>query len=81
VAGACWVVAVPAQATTIKVAPTGSTLAIQEAVDAASPGDTIKVAPGTYTGPTVSVKTSALTIAGSKSAVIDASGNTYGIRA
>jgi parallel beta-helix repeat protein len=78
-AGACCMPAAAAQAKTIKVAPTGSTAAIQEAVDAASPGDTIKVASGTYTGPTVSVKTSGLTITGSKSAVIDASGNTYGI--
>src|ERR1051326_3922067 len=76
---ACCVLATAAQAKTIKVAPTGSTLSIQEAVDAASPGDTIKVASGTYAGPTVNVKTSGLTITGSKSAVIDASGNTYGI--
>jgi parallel beta-helix repeat protein len=78
-AGACGMLATAAQAKTIKVSPTGSTLAIQEAVDAASPGDTIKVAPGTYTGPTVSVKTSGLTITGSKAAIIDATGNTYAI--
>ncbi len=78
-AGACCMLAAAAQAKTIKVSATGSTLAIQEAVDAASPGDTIKVVPGTYTGPTVSVKTSDLTITGSKAAIINATGNTYGI--
>lgn len=68
-----------AQARTIRVAHSGSTAAIQEAVDAASPGDTIVVAPGTYSGPTVSVTTSDLTITGSRGAVIDATGDTYGI--
>src|SRR3981081_3236647 len=68
-----------AQARKIRVAPSGSTSAIQTAVDEAAPGDTIVVRPGTYSGPTVSVKTNDLTITGSKAAVIDATGNTYGI--
>jgi parallel beta-helix repeat protein len=69
----------PAQARTIRVAPTGSTSAVQTAVDEAVPGDTILVAPGTYSGPTISVKTSGLTITGSKAAIIDATGDTFGI--
>jgi parallel beta-helix repeat protein len=69
----------PAQARTIRVAPSGSTSTIQAAVDEAAPGDTIVVAPGTYSGPTISVKTTGLTITGSKAAIIDATGNTYGI--
>lgn len=68
-----------AQARRIRVASTGSTSAIQQAIDEAVPGDTIVVAPGTYAGPAVSVTTSGLTILGSKAAVIDATGNTYGI--
>ena len=68
-----------AQARKIRVAPTGSTSAIQTAVNEAKPGDTIVVAPGTYSGPTISVKTSGLTITGSKAAIIDATGDTYGI--
>ncbi len=68
-----------AQARKIRVAPSGSTSAIQTAVDEANPGDTIVVSPGTYSGSTVSVKTNDLTITGSKAAVIDATGNTYGI--
>ena len=39
----------------------------------------VKVPPGTYTGPTVKVEKSNLTIKGSRSAIIDATGNTYGI--
>jgi parallel beta-helix repeat protein len=68
-----------AQARKIRVAPTGSTSAIQTAVNEANPGDTIVVSPGTYSGPTISVKTSGLTITGSKAAIIDATGDTYGI--
>jgi parallel beta-helix repeat protein len=68
-----------AQARTSRVATTGSTSAIQTAVDEAAPGDTIVVAPGTYSGPTISVKTSDLTIVGSKAAIVDATGDTYGI--
>lgn len=68
-----------AQAKRIRVASTGSTSAIQQAVDEAVSGDTIVVPPGTYAGPTVSVTTSGLTIVGSKAAIIDATGNTYGI--
>jgi len=81
VALAATVLCVPstAQAKTIRVAPTGSTSAIQMAVDEAVPGDTIRVAPGTYSGPTISVKTSGLTITGSKAAIVDATGDTYGI--
>jgi parallel beta-helix repeat protein len=68
-----------AQARKIRVAATGSTSAIQAAVNEASPGDTIVVRPGTYSGPTISVKTSGLTITGSKAAIVDATGDTYGI--
>jgi len=76
---ACWVLPATAQARTISVAPTGSTTAIQNAINEAAPGDTISVAPGTYSGPTISVKTSGLTITGSAAAIINAKGNTYGI--
>ena len=68
-----------AQARTIRVAPSGSTSAIQTAVNQAAPGDTIVLAPGTYSGPTITVETSGLTITGSKAAIIDATGDTYGI--
>ncbi len=64
---------------TITVQPTGSTAAIQAAVDAAHPGDTILVRPGVYAGPTVRVNTSGLTIRGSRAAVIDASGQDFGL--
>lgn len=78
-AATIWCAPSTAQARMIRVAPTGSTSAIQTAVDEAAPGDTIVVAPGTYSGPTVSVKTSGLTITGSKAAIVDATGDTYGI--
>jgi parallel beta-helix repeat protein len=68
-----------AQARTIKVAPTGKTSTIQAAVNEAAPGDTISIASGTYSGPTISVTTSRLTITGTRAAIIDATGNTYGI--
>jgi parallel beta-helix repeat protein len=76
---ACWMLPTTAQARDINVAPTGSTTAIQNAVNEAAPGDTIIVAPGKYSGPTISVKTSGLTITGSNAAIIDATGNTFGI--
>jgi len=76
---AFWALPSAAQAKTIKVAATGSTTSIQEAIEAAAPGDTVSVAPGTYTGPTVSVTKSDLTLEGSVAATIDASGNRYGI--
>jgi parallel beta-helix repeat protein len=68
-----------AQAKTIRVLANGSTESIQAAIDAASPYDTVLVPPGTYTGPTVTVEKSNLTLKGSRDAVIDATGNTYGI--
>jgi len=76
---AFWALPAAAQAKTIKAAATGSTTSIQNAIEAAAPGDTISVAPGTYTGPTVRVTKSDLTITGSVAATIDATGNEYGI--
>ena len=55
------------------------TTTIQAAVDAAQPGDTILVPPGTYRE-SVLVNKSHLTIAGSPAAVIDAEGFPTGIR-
>jgi parallel beta-helix repeat protein len=52
---------------------------IQAAVDAAAPGDTVLVPPGTYDGGVV-VDKSDITIRGSRAAVIDASGHEYGIQ-
>ena len=57
---------------------------IQDAVDAAQPGDIIEVKEGTYTGmagydSVVTVTTDNLTIKGSKKAVIEADGFEYGI--
>jgi len=72
-------VASAAQAKTIKVVSDGTTEAIQTAIDAASPFDTVIVPPGTYSGPTVKVETSNITLKGSRAAVIDATGNTYGV--
>ncbi|HST34628.1 MAG TPA: right-handed parallel beta-helix repeat-containing protein [Solirubrobacteraceae bacterium] len=71
--------ATAAQAKTIKVVPNGSTESIQTAIDAAGPYDTVMVPPGTYSGPTVKVEKSNLTLKGSKAAIIDATGNTYGV--
>ncbi len=68
-----------AQAATITVPATGDTQSIQNAVDAASPGDAIRVSPGTYTGPTVNVEKDGITIRGPKAAVINAAGHTFGI--
>jgi parallel beta-helix repeat protein len=55
------------------------TTTIQAAVDAAEPGDTILVPPGTYRE-SVLVTKSHLTIAGSRAAVLDAAGFRVGIR-
>ena len=55
------------------------TSTIQAAVDAAQPGDTILVPPGTY-HESVLVNKSHLTIAGTPAAVIDAEGFRTGIR-
>jgi len=71
--------ATAAQAKTIKVVANGTTEAIQTAIDAAGPYDTVTVPAGTYTGPTVKVEKSNLTLKGSRSAIIDATGNTYGL--
>ena len=38
----------PAGAATVTVGPTGNYTAVQEAIDHASPGDTIRIQPGTY---------------------------------
>ena len=51
---------------------------IQAAVDAARPGDTVLVPPGTY-HESVHVTTSGLTITGSPKAVLDASGFDFGL--
>lgn len=71
--------ATAAQAKTIKVVANGTTEAIQTAIDAAAPYDTVMVPPGTYSGPTIKVEKSNLTLKGSKAAIVDATGNTYGI--
>jgi parallel beta-helix repeat protein len=55
------------------------TTTIQAAVDAAQPGDTILVPPGTY-HESVLVAKSHLTIAGSRAAILDAAGFRTGIR-
>jgi len=52
---------------------------IQAAVDAAQPGDTVLVPPGTYAGGVVLDK-SDITIRGSRAAVIDATGHRFGIQ-
>jgi parallel beta-helix repeat protein len=52
---------------------------IQAAVDAAGPGDTIVVPPGTYEGGVV-IDKSEITIRGSRAAVIDAAGHRFGIQ-
>jgi parallel beta-helix repeat protein len=57
---------------------------IQDAVDQAGPGDTVKVMPGVYTGTpgdpcVVEVSQSGLTLRGSPDAVIDAAGHTFGV--
>ena len=72
-------VASAAQAKTIKVVANGTTEAIQTAIEAAAPYDTVLVPPGTYSGPTVKVEKSNLTLKGSRAAIIDATGNTYGV--
>jgi parallel beta-helix repeat protein len=62
-------------AKTIKVTST-----IGAAIAAADPGDTIVVPPGTYQEGGLVVTQNHLTIRGSKGAVLDASGNQFGIR-
>lgn len=68
-------------ARTLVVQPGGS---IQDAVDAAESGDTVKVMPGVYTGTpgeacVVQVSQSGITLLGSPDAVIDADGHTFGV--
>ncbi len=69
-----------ADARTIEVSPGES---IQAAVDRAATGDTIAVAPGTYSGDgglaLVHVRKSGVRLEGTRSAVIDARGYRYGI--
>ena len=79
------VTAVPAAATTITVGPGGPPTydyaSIQDAIDAASPGDTITVAAGTYAETVVIDKQLTLQGTDSASTIIDASVGTldYGI--
>ena len=65
--------AVPGMAAVITVTTT-----IQDAVNAAQPGDRIVVPPGTY-HESVDVTTNNLSIVGSRGAVLDAGGFTNGI--
>jgi parallel beta-helix repeat protein len=76
--GMAWLVSA-AQAKTIKVVANGTTEAIQTAIDSASQYDTVVVPAGTYAGPTVKVGESNITLRGSRGAIIDATGNTYGV--
>jgi parallel beta-helix repeat protein len=73
----CVVVASPVAARASRTIVVTTT--IQAAVDAAQPGDTVLVPPGTYRE-SVQVTKSHLTIAGSPAAVIDAAGFSTGIR-
>lgn len=68
-------VGIPAAAAKVIVA----TSTIQAAVDAAQPGDTVFVRPGTY-HESVRVEKDGITIKGSHAAVIDATGFSTGIR-
>jgi parallel beta-helix repeat protein len=72
--------ALPGEARTLIVNPGDS---IQAAVDAAKPGDTIEVQPGTYSASgdlaVVRVRTSGISLRASRAAVIDARGHRYGV--
>lgn len=65
---ACFVAVPSAQAATLSVdddgneCPTATYDSVQDAVDVASPGDTVSICPGTYTEGTGAVGTNALTI-------------------
>lgn len=81
---ALWLAAVPtgAGARTWEVPPGGS---IQAAVDAAAPGDVIRVADGVFTAPVgaeavVRISTSGLSLIGGRGSVIDADGAPVGIQ-
>lgn len=71
--GLAWFGAVPAAPAASLAADIVVTTTIQAAVDAAQPGDTITVPPGTYRE-TVNVTKPALTIAGPRDAVLDGTG-------
>jgi len=80
------VVALAAFATSVAIPATSEakvvrvTTTIEAAINAASPGDTIIVPPGTYHEGNLVVTKDDLTIEGSKAAVLDASGHSIGFR-
>jgi len=76
VAGIPLVSASPATAQDVVVV----TSSIQEAIDAAGPGDTIVVPPGRY-HESVRIAKSGITVRGSRGSILDASGFAVGIRA
>jgi hypothetical protein len=76
--GGSLMVAAAAGAATLSVGPAGSGYPytdIQEAIDAASPGDTIEVYPGTYRPVHISKPISVVSTEGSQNTAIDGSGS------